>query len=62
MRDARVVREHLDRIRRDQHLEWIEVKALFKAFFRSKRNTDYVINYHAIKKRRENREMNEVER
>tara|TARA_R110002110_G_scaffold123324_1_gene300052 strand:- start:172 stop:360 length:189 start_codon:yes stop_codon:yes gene_type:complete len=62
MKDTKVVRESLDRSRRNQRLEGLDAEALLEAFSRSKRNTDYAINYHAIKKRRENREMNEVER
>ena len=44
---------------RKSYREWIERTALFEAYHCIRR--DYAINYHAIKKSREKREMDEVE-
>ena len=46
---------------RKAYRDWIESTALLDAFRRSKNRGGLEINYYAIKKRREKREMDEAE-
>jgi len=46
---------------RKAYRDWIESKALFDAYHRRKNRGALEINYHAIKKNREEREVDEVE-
>ena len=59
------VRENQERIygkqRRESYRDWVEAVALHDAYRHKKNQQGYAINYHAIKKSREEREMDEVE-
>jgi len=46
---------------RKAYRDWIESKALFDAYHRRKNRGALEINYHAIQKSREKREMDEVD-
>lgn len=46
---------------RKAYRDWIESKALFDAYNRRKNRGGLEINYHAIQKSREKREMDEVD-
>jgi len=63
MIEDRVVRENRERIHvaqcRKSYRDWIESKALHDEYWRRKNARGYAINHYAIKKKREEREMDE---
>ena len=65
MIDEEVVRENRERIYvaqcRKSYRDWVESTALFDAYRCKQNQPGHAINYHAIKKSREEREMDEVE-
>jgi len=65
MIDEEVVRENRERIYmaqcRKSYRKWVELITLFDAYHRKQNQRGHAINYHAIKKSREEREMDEVE-
>jgi len=62
---AGVVRDNREQLylekARKSYRDWIESKALFDAYRHRKNRGGLEINYHAIQKSREKREMDEVD-
>ena len=65
MIDEKIVRENRERIYmaqcRKSYRDWVESTALLDAYRRKQNQRGHAINYYAIKKKREEREMDEVE-
>ena len=62
MIDGEAVRENQEqKQRRESYRDWVEAVALQDADRHKKNQQGYTITYHAIKKSREEREMDEVE-